>query len=231
MACARTAVLRAIGGLAAVVVGIAAVAPGASASSVTYGLIPGQGFLTAVTIGDSTTNLLSGMVALDNSTSLTADFAFDPLDPTVAQLENLFISASSGGVLNLGGGNSLAFSNATLDTIGTNLASGGPLYTFSNWDAQVDAIFSLNGGAATPYSNVFQVGGTVQLLSDGLNIVLRGATLGATQDGQEIKGDFSFRARAVSGETAIPEPGSGLLFGVGMLVLGWAARAKGERAA
>jgi hypothetical protein len=67
--------------------------------------------------------------------------------------------------------------------------------------------------------------------NQGLDILVRGATLGTTPQGEDIKGDFRFTARAIDGQTAIPEPGSGVLFGVGMLILGWAARTKGERVA
>jgi hypothetical protein len=134
---------------------------------------------------------LSGPVALTDA-SATIDF-----DPSVLEMSNLFVEA--GTVF------SLQNSTTPIDLF------GGPEYTLG--DAPVAV--TLNG---SPISGLNLAGSTINLTEQGLQIVMTGIATSGSQ--ATVKLDFDFVARATNGATAIPEPGSELLFPAGLLLLG-----------
>lgn len=226
-----TRILRATMGLVALL-GLAAVRP-ANAASITYELVTGQ--LTAVTVGFADqTNRLAAPVAI-NTASVTVDF-----DPAVLDLNNLFIAAAGPGTVTLSGINGwdqVVFSNASLQSLGISdiAAQGGGVFNFGT-SASLTSNLALTNGSGTTLVNGYtaQSGatGSILLTPDGLDITLQGVVLGFLPDpvnpnlAEAVKADFHFTANSVSGQTAIPEPGSQLLFPAGLALLGWALRIK-----
>jgi hypothetical protein len=187
-------------------------APAATAASTTYDLVTGQ--LTAVTING--VSVLQAPISLDDA-SITADFA--GLD-----LENLFISAAGPGVIQLSPTQSLTFSNASLQSVGvSDLTVNGSLYNFGT--TAIVAADLANGSGTTRLQTQSAATGSISLGQDGLLVSLRGVAFPSVGS-QQVKADFDFTARNLGGQTAIPEPGSQLLFPAGLALLGWALRRK-----
>jgi hypothetical protein len=188
-------------------------APTATAASTTYDLVTGE--LTAVFVDGF--DVLEGNVVLDDAT-LTADF----LD---LDLENLYISATGPGIINLSPTQSISFSNASLQSIGvSDLTINGGFYNFGT-NALVAADLT-NGSGTTRLQASSGVTGSIALAEDGLIVTLEGVVFPSLGE-QLVKADFSFTARNLGGgETAIPEPGSQLLFPAGLALLGWVLRRK-----
>jgi hypothetical protein len=203
---------------------LALAAKPSSAAPITFDLV--QGELTAVTVGTSS-NLLAAPVALSDAT-LTADF-----DPAVLDLNNLFISADGPGSISLLGLGSVVFTNASLQSIGTtDLTVGGPaLFNFGTPAIVSSDLAIVVGGSTIPLgsqSGLSGVAGSILLAPSELDITVTGVVLGALPGprGDLIKADLHFSARNLGGQTAIPEPGSELLFPAGLLLLGWALRTR-----
>lgn len=208
-------------------------ASAADAAPVTYDLVQGQ--LTAVTVGTTDlTNRLAAPVDLDQAT-VVIDF-----DPSVLDLNNLFIFATGPGTVTLAGINgwdSVQFSNASLQSNGitdvTPDANVGGIFNFGT-AVTLTSDLALTSGSGTTlvpgYSALSGSAGSIQLGPDGLNITLTGVVLGFLPDptnpnlAEVVKADLSFTAGSLGGQTAIPEPGSQLLFPAGLALLGWAIR-------
>jgi len=204
--------LNPVFGVLAALAAAALFSSSAAASSITYDLVTGE--LTSVTV-DGGVNLLESPVTLD-SASLTADF-------TSLDLDNLFISATGPGVIQLSPTESIVFSNATLQSAGVgNLTINGSVYNFDT-TATVAADLDDGSGSTTAFTTQSGVAGSIRLGTDGLIVTLEGVVLPSVGD-QLVKADFQFTARSLGGETAIPEPGSQLLFPAGLALLGWAIR-------
>jgi len=204
----------------------------ASAVLTTYDFV--QGELTAVTVGFDVTNRLATPVDI-NTASVTIDF-----DPTVLDLNNLFISATGPGTVSLSGigsWDSVVFSDASLQSLGISDITENPTVngTFDFGTAvQILSDLALTNAFGTTVINDYlaQSGatGSILLTPDGLDITVNGVVLGFLPDpvdpsiSQVVKADFNFSARNVDGATAIPEPGSQLLFPAGLALLGLALR-------
>jgi hypothetical protein len=145
-------------------------------------------------LGSATTNLLSSDIAL-TSAGATIDF-----DPAALDMSNLFAQ---------GADFSLVQTSASSDLLNTGPGAYVLLAT------PVTITSSLLGGTVPA-----ELGGSNLLVTpDGLQISVTGVALG-----QQVKVDFDFRARSIDGATAIPEPGSELLFPAGLALLGWLLR-------
>lgn len=145
-------------------------------------------------LGSATTNLLSSDIAL-TSAGATIDF-----DPAALDMSNLFAQ---------GADFSLVQTSASSDLLNT----GPGAYVLLGTPVTITS--SLLGGTVPA-----ELGGSSLLVTpDGLQISVTGVALG-----QQVKVDFDFRARSIDGATAIPEPGSELLFPAGLALLGWLLR-------
>jgi hypothetical protein len=220
---------------AAAFVAAALVSSAASAAPLSYDLVQGQ--LTAVTVGTTDlTNRLAAPVDLDQATVI-ADF-----DPSVLDLNNLFISAAGPGTVTLSGINgwdSVQFSNASLQSSGVSDITADPnvggVFNFGTAATLTSDLALTNSGGTTlisGYSAQSGATGSIIFGPDGLNITLTGVVLGYLPDPvnsnlfEVVKADLSFSARNLGGQTAIPEPGSQLLFPAGLALLGWVLRRK-----
>ena len=226
-------VLRIIPAVMALVVLLGLTGRPASAASITYDLV--QGELTAVTIGTvDLSNQLAAPVVIDTA-SVTVDF-----DPAILELQNLSIAAAGPGTVSLtgvGGWTSVEFTNASLQSLGISdiSALGGGVFDFGTPVTLIsDLTLTSASGTQTVfgYTAVSGASGSILLTENGLDITLTGVVLGYLPDPidpdsfEVVKADFHFTANSLGGATAIPEPGSQLLFPAGLALLGWALRLK-----
>ena len=178
-----------------VCIGLIATSSRAFATFVTYDLVAGE--LTALDVAGNP--LLAAPVAL-TSASTRIDF-----DLAVLDMSNLFVQAGS------------TLTLQSMAAIDLTLSQGGTP-PFLLGDAPVLLSSPLIGG--TIVANV--AGSKINLGTSGLEIVMDGVGNFGGPGGAlaTVKIDFDFVARANQGATAIPEPGSDLLFPAGLALLG-----------
>ena len=221
---------------AAFLASLGLLASSASAEPVTYSLVSGR--VDAVSIDDGI-NRLSAPVTLDVAI-VTVDF-----DPASQELHNLFIAAAGPGTVvlpDVSGWSSVVFSDASLQSLGvTGLSDDLRFLT----PVSVTSDLALTNGSGTVnvsgYTAQGASAGQITMGADGLDIALTGVVLGFLPDPiypddpalmRQVKADLFFTAaNRNGGTTAIPEPGSQLLFPAGLALLGWALRMKKVEAA
>jgi hypothetical protein len=203
----------------------------ANADPVTYSLVTGR--VDAVSVDDGI-NRLTAPVTLDVAI-VTVDF-----DPASQELHNLFIAAAGPGTVvlpDVSGWSSVVFSDASLQSLGVTALSEDLNFLTP---VSVTSDLALTNGSGTVkvsgYTAQGAAAGGITIGNDGLDIALTGVVLGFLPDPinpndpslvRQVKADLFFTARNLDGgTTAIPEPGSQLLFPAGLALLGWALRLK-----
>jgi hypothetical protein len=207
------------------------VAASANAEPVTYSLLTGR--VDAVSIEDGI-NRLAAPVALDVAV-VTVDF-----DPASQELQNLFIAAAGPGTVvlpDVSGWSTVVFSDASLQSLGVSALSED-LNFLTPVSVTSDLVLTNGSGTVkvSGYTAQAAATGSITVGPDGLDIALTGVVLGFLPDPiypddpslvRQVKADLFFTARNLDGgTTAIPEPGSQLLFPAGLALLGWALRLK-----